>query len=119
MPSGSSAEDDAVSPAPSPAARPKARLPKALKPDELAAFQKAQDRRGIIYMSWVPPFMKPAKLKHLMSQYGEVDRIFLRPEGELRGSWAAFCVAFSAKQQAALAGATSQRGCDEFTNFFT
>eukprot|EP00050_Salpingoeca_kvevrii_P018987 m.81028 g.81028 ORF g.81028 m.81028 type:complete len:235 (+) comp8215_c0_seq3:1043-1747(+) len=80
MPSGSSAEDDAVSPAPSPAARPKARLPKALKPDELAAFQKAQDRRGIIYMSWVPPFMKPAKLKHLMSQYGEVDRIFLRPE---------------------------------------
>lgn len=24
--------------------------------------------------------MKPAKLRHLMSQYGEVDRVFLKPE---------------------------------------
>ena len=37
--------------------------------------------RGIIYFSRLPPFMKPAKLRHLMTQYGNVDRVFCKPEG--------------------------------------
>ncbi|EGD76658.1 hypothetical protein PTSG_08008 [Salpingoeca rosetta] len=36
--------------------------------------------RGIIYLSTIPPYMKPAKLRHIMSKFGEVDRIFLQPE---------------------------------------
>lgn len=42
-----------------------------------------REKRGIIYLSSIPPFMKPAKLRHIMLQYGEVDRIFLQPEGLL------------------------------------
>eukprot|EP00049_Salpingoeca_infusionum_P024129 m.14911 g.14911 ORF g.14911 m.14911 type:complete len:296 (-) comp6455_c0_seq1:165-1052(-) len=51
-----------------------------LTPEELEEYNKAQARRGIIYFSSIPPYMKVAKLRHLMSQYGEVDRIFLQPE---------------------------------------
>ena len=35
---------------------------------------------GVIYLSRIPPFMKPQKVRHLMSQYGEVDRIYLAQE---------------------------------------
>ncbi len=38
---------------------------------------------GIIYLSRVPPFMQPRKVRHLFSKYGEVGRIFLQPEGDL------------------------------------
>eukprot|EP00112_Aurelia_sp_Birch-Aquarium-sp1_P019584 Seg487.4 transcript_id=Seg487.4/GoldUCD/mRNA.D3Y31 product="Pre-rRNA-processing protein ESF2" protein_id=Seg487.4/GoldUCD/D3Y31 len=38
---------------------------------------------GIIYISKVPPFMKPGKLRNLMSQFGEVGRLFLQPEDPL------------------------------------
>lgn len=33
-----------------------------------------------IYISRVPPFMKPEKLKHLLGQYGDINRIYLVPE---------------------------------------
>ena len=31
----------------------------------------------IVYISRIPPGMGPAKLKHLMSQYGDTDRVYL------------------------------------------
>ena len=34
-----------------------------------------------VYISRVPPFMKPQKLKSLLEQYGSVHRIYLVPEG--------------------------------------
>jgi ESF2/ABP1 family protein len=34
-----------------------------------------------VYISRVPPFMKPAKIRHLLSQHGEIGRIYLAPEG--------------------------------------
>ena len=37
---------------------------------------------GVVYMSRLPPFMKPAKIRNIFSQYGEVGRLFLQPEGE-------------------------------------
>lgn len=55
---------------------------KALSPEELEAHKQAQARRGVIYISRVPPFMRPVKLRHLLSHYGEVDRIWLRPEDD-------------------------------------
>lgn len=36
---------------------------------------------GIIYMSRIPPSMNPLKLRNMLSQFGEVGRVFLQPEG--------------------------------------
>jgi hypothetical protein len=38
---------------------------------------------GVIYMSRIPPFMRPAKVRDLLAPYGEVGRIYLKPEGIL------------------------------------
>ena len=43
-------------------------------------FKKEQDRTGVIYISRVPPYMKPEKVRHLLSKHGEVLRIYLTPE---------------------------------------
>ena len=53
-----------------------------LSPAELEAHRQAQARRGVVYISRVPPFMRPVKLRHLLGHYGEIDRIWLRPEDE-------------------------------------
>ncbi|ORY86137.1 hypothetical protein BCR37DRAFT_339297, partial [Protomyces lactucae-debilis] len=53
---------------------------KPLTPEELKALNEAKARTGVVYLSKVPPFMKPHKVKHLLSKYGEVGRIFLAPE---------------------------------------
>jgi ESF2/ABP1 family protein len=58
--------------------------PKIVKPltsEALAAFQAAQEKAGIIYISRIPPGMQPTKVRHLMSQYGEVGRVYLQKEG--------------------------------------
>lgn len=50
-----------------------------------AALQKAAadySRRGLVYLSRLPPFMKPAKLRFLLQQHAEVLRIYLAAEGE-------------------------------------
>lgn len=38
------------------------------------------DRKGIVYVASVPGFMQPGKLRHLMEQYGEVGRMYCKPE---------------------------------------
>ena len=42
---------------------------------------------GVVYMSRLPPFMKPAKIRNIFSQYGEVGRLFLQPEGKNFVNW--------------------------------
>ena len=37
---------------------------------------------GIIYLSRIPPFMSVKKIRQIFSAYGEVDRIFLQPDGK-------------------------------------
>jgi len=54
---------------------------KPLTSEALAAFQAAQDNAGIIYILRIPPGMQPTKVRHLMSQYGEVGRVYLQKEG--------------------------------------
>ena len=39
-----------------------------------------KDKSGVIYLSRVPPFMKPAVLRSLLTPYGAIGRIFLTPE---------------------------------------
>lgn len=36
---------------------------------------------GIVYLSRIPPFMQPQKVKVLLSQFGTIGRVYLQPEG--------------------------------------
>ncbi|KAF9480788.1 hypothetical protein BDN70DRAFT_804642 [Pholiota conissans] len=57
---------------------------KPLTPEALAAFKAAQDRAGVIYISRIPPGMRPAKVRHLMGNYGAVGRVYLQQEDAKR-----------------------------------
>lgn len=37
--------------------------------------------RGICYLSRLPPRMDPSHVRQILSQYGEIQRIYLAPEG--------------------------------------
>lgn len=39
------------------------------------------DKRGVCYLSRVPPHMDPLKLRQILSHYGEIQRLYLTPEG--------------------------------------
>jgi ESF2/ABP1 family protein len=53
---------------------------KPLTKKNLVATAKAVKRSGVVYLSRVPPFMKPSKLRALLLPYGAINRIFLTPE---------------------------------------
>lgn len=53
---------------------------KPLTPEELEKFQNEINRTGVVYLSRVPPFMKPAKVKQLLSRYADIGRVYLAPE---------------------------------------
>lgn len=57
---------------------------KPLTKEALLAFKAAQDRAGVIYISRIPPGMQPAKVRHLMSAYGETGRVYLQQEDAKR-----------------------------------
>ncbi|KAL7270656.1 RNA-binding ATPase activator esf2 [Rhizina undulata] len=57
--------------------------PNKLKPlskEELVASKAKTEKTGVVYLSRIPPFMKPMKVKQLLSCFGEIGRIFLAPE---------------------------------------
>ena len=43
--------------------------------------KKKERAPGVVYLSRVPPYMKPHKLKHLLIPYGLIGRVYLQPEG--------------------------------------
>ena len=53
---------------------------KKLTPKELEKEQKRIKKTGVCYLSKIPPYMKPAKLRSVLSRFGSIDRIFLKPE---------------------------------------
>ncbi|KAF9004720.1 hypothetical protein BDQ17DRAFT_1240763 [Cyathus striatus] len=63
---------------------PKQKIVKPLTQEALAAFKAAQERTGVIYISRIPPGMRPAKVRHLMSAYGEIGRVYLQQEDAKR-----------------------------------
>ncbi|KXN84224.1 Pre-rRNA-processing protein ESF2 [Leucoagaricus sp. SymC.cos] len=63
---------------------PSQKIVKPLTPEALVAFKAAQDKAGIVYISRIPPGMRPAKVRHLMSAYGEVGRVYLQQEDAKR-----------------------------------
>ena len=57
------------------------KIVKPLTPEALAAFKAKQERTGVVYISRIPPGMRPTKVRHLMSAYGEIGRVYLQQEG--------------------------------------
>ncbi|KAJ9144331.1 Pre-rRNA-processing protein ESF2 [Coniochaeta hoffmannii] len=61
----------------------RAELPNVSKPltkKNLVATEAAIKKSGVVYLSRIPPFMKPQKLRSLLEPYGKINRIFLSPE---------------------------------------
>ncbi|PVG03699.1 hypothetical protein CPB86DRAFT_779450 [Serendipita vermifera] len=56
----------------------------ALSVEALEKYKAAQERAGVVYISRIPPGMSPNKVRHLMSAYGEVGRIYLQQEDPKR-----------------------------------
>jgi ESF2/ABP1 family protein len=46
----------------------------------LVASDAAIKKSGVIYLSKIPPYMKPNKLRSLLSPFGTINRLFLVPE---------------------------------------
>ncbi|KAJ7179567.1 hypothetical protein C8R46DRAFT_1160111 [Mycena filopes] len=63
---------------------PAEKIVKPLTREALAIFQAAQDRAGVIYISRIPPGMRPTKVRHLMTAYGDVGRVYLQQEDAKR-----------------------------------
>ena len=53
---------------------------KSILREEALSYTKRLDRRGVIYISRIPPFMKPNKARNLFEQYGEITRLYLAEE---------------------------------------
>lgn len=59
---------------------------KPLSKKNLVATTAAIKKSGVVYLSRIPPFMKPQKLRSLLEPYGAINRIFLTPEDPLSRS---------------------------------
>lgn len=53
---------------------------KSLTKKNLVATDTAIRKSGVVYLSRIPPFMKPAKLRNLLETYGKINRLFLAPQ---------------------------------------
>ncbi|CDO55364.1 hypothetical protein DV495_002997 [Geotrichum candidum] len=51
-----------------------------LTPEEVEKSNERVKKTGLVYLSKIPPFMKPVKVRQILSRFGEVNRIFLVPE---------------------------------------
>lgn len=49
-------------------------------PLPLKAANASAHSRGVIYLSRIPPFMRPSTVRSLLSQHGPITRLFLTPE---------------------------------------
>lgn len=54
--------------------------PKQLTRKNLVASEAAIKASGVVFLSRVPPYMKPSKLRSLLAPFGAVNRVFLSPE---------------------------------------
>ncbi|KAK4454458.1 RNA-binding ATPase activator esf2 [Podospora aff. communis PSN243] len=58
-------------------------LPGVTKPltkKNLVATEAAIKKSGVVYVSRIPPYMNPGKLRSLLEPYGKINRLFLAPE---------------------------------------
>lgn len=53
---------------------------KPLTASTIAATNKRAHKAGVIYLSRIPPFMRPSTVRTLLSPHGTITRLFLTPE---------------------------------------
>jgi ESF2/ABP1 family protein len=54
---------------------------KKLSAKKIAKFNAENARKGVCYLARIPPYLKPAKLRHLLEGFGtDVLRVYLAPE---------------------------------------
>lgn len=62
------------------------RLQRPLRPplgvQKLLKLKEKEKRKGVVYISRIPPKMKPRKLRSLLEPYGEIGRVYLAPQEE-------------------------------------
>ncbi|KAI0538117.1 hypothetical protein GGR58DRAFT_469544 [Xylaria digitata] len=46
----------------------------------LVATEKAVKRSGVVYISRIPPFMKPGVVRSIFERFGKINRVYLAPE---------------------------------------
>ena len=99
-----------------------------LAPEKLAAFLDAERAKGVVYLSSLPAYIKPLKVRHLLERMGEVGRIYLAPEDAAtyhrrvksggskrvcyKEGWVEFLDKHVAKAAAALLNGTSVGGAE-------
>ena len=54
------------------------------KKKKKASSKDAEKKRGVCYMSRIPPHMDHVKLRHILSQFGDIQRIFLAPNKQIQ-----------------------------------
>lgn len=42
--------------------------------------KKPKGKTGVVYLSKIPPYMKPTKMRQILGRFGEIDRLFLKKE---------------------------------------
>ncbi|KAJ2723880.1 RNA-binding ATPase activator esf2 [Coemansia sp. Benny D115] len=55
-----------------------------LSEDDILRAQNVERKSGVVYMSRIPPFMKPAKVRHMLEKYAQIGRIYLVQEDNKR-----------------------------------
>lgn len=51
-----------------------------LSKEKIEKIEKRLKKTGVVYISKVPPYMKPTKMRQILERFGKVDRLFLKPE---------------------------------------
>lgn len=46
---------------------------------ETLSIHKKPRKKGILYLSTIPPFMNVTKVRDILGQYGKIGRVFLQP----------------------------------------
>ncbi|SCW00265.1 LAFE_0C00342g1_1 [Lachancea fermentati] len=49
---------------------------------KLRAETRNKHKTGVVYLSKIPPYMKPAKMRQVLSRFGVLDRLFLKKEDD-------------------------------------
>ncbi|KAJ2764447.1 RNA-binding ATPase activator esf2 [Coemansia nantahalensis] len=57
---------------------------KLLSDEDVQRAQKVERKSGVVYMSRVPPFMRPGKVRHMLEKYAQIGRIYLIEEEDKR-----------------------------------
>jgi len=58
------------------------KVKKPISESKLKKFNVQHNKTGVVYLSKIPPFMKPIKLRHLLSRYAKIGKIYLAAEDE-------------------------------------